>query len=160
MSHIRGMLVELSTHANRNSGTDDHLYIGVYGTDGGREFPLDAPGDDFETGTRVTYVLGDVPETLPEWRRPNFSEPGGPCDPAALHIDLDSVEQVYIRKQAKGFGDSDDDAYQLDTVRVVLRAGDDGRAFILPTPGSKGLWFGNEYGHQAWLRVLGVNPPS
>ena len=48
MPHIRGMKVELHTHYNPFSGTDDHIYIGVYGTDGGREFPLDAPGDDFD----------------------------------------------------------------------------------------------------------------
>lgn len=159
MSHIRGMKVELLTHYNPGSGTDDHIYVGVYGSDGGREFPLDAPGDDFEPRTDVTYVLGTVPATLPGWRRPKYSEPGGRCDPAFLNIDLDSVQQVYLRKQAKGV---DDDAYQLDRVRVVLHAtGDDARAFILSTGGpDKGVWLGNEFGHQVWLHVQGVNPPA
>ncbi|WP_160093670.1 PLAT/LH2 domain-containing protein [Rhodococcus sp. T7] len=154
------MLVELQTHSESGSGTDDHLYIGIFGTDGGREFPLDSPSDDFEAGSHITYVLGETPASQPDWRRPNFSEPGGRCDPAGLGIDLDSVQQVYIRKQARGFTTSDDDAYQLDLVRVILQAGNESRAFILPTTGAKGLWLGNEFGHQAWLRVLGVNPPA
>jgi len=61
MAHVQGIVVILVTGSGRFDATDDKIYIGVVGTDGGREYPLDVAGfDDFEKGTNVTYALGTV----------------------------------------------------------------------------------------------------
>ena len=44
MAHVKGILVELRTATGSGSGTKDHIYIGVQGQGGGREFPLDVRG--------------------------------------------------------------------------------------------------------------------
>ena len=59
MAELTGIAATLTTAATENAGTDDHLYIGVIGTGGGREFPLDYPRfDDFEIEQPITYKLG------------------------------------------------------------------------------------------------------
>lgn len=152
MSHIRGIRVRLRTDSEAGSDTDDHIYIGVAGTGGGREFPLaTAAIDDFERGADVTYVLGTIFEPAPPGaQHPDNSAPGQRNDPARFRIELADVDYVYIRKQGDRSHDGDD-AYQLNSVRVELYA----RPF---DPVSKrtfnafdDLWFGNEFGHQAWL---------
>lgn len=158
MSHIRGMQVYLSTHDDADSGTDDQLYVGVWGTDSGREFPLaSAAIDDFETSTTVSYLLGDVPDdaVLSGAVRADRSTPGAANDPEPLDIELNSVQHVYLKKAAYGSGAGDDNAYKLRYVWVGLyglRQTPD-RTFYLAPP-AEGLWFGNEHGHQAWLKPL------
>ena len=64
-------------------------------------------------------------------------------------MSLDSISTVYLRKQAYGTG-GDDDAWQLGEVTVFLwESYGQYRVFSLTPP--SGLWFGNEFGHQAWL---------
>jgi hypothetical protein len=66
-----------------------------------------------------------------------------------------------VRKQAYGTG-QDDNAWRLESVIVLLYDDD-----TVPLTGSRlfslsarrGMWFGNEHGHQAWLseaRMPGV----
>src|SRR5919112_2190199 len=82
-------------------------------------------------------------------------------DPALVPVDLDSVQYVYARKQAYGTG-GDDDAWRLASVIVLLYDEDTlpltrSRQFALFA--RKGMSFGNEHGHQAWLsesRLPGV----
>ena len=46
---ILGMVVALKTFNSEDAGTDDEIYLGMWGTGGGREFPLSSPNhDDFE----------------------------------------------------------------------------------------------------------------
>ena len=53
MSTLRGITVYIATGGSWRAGTDDALYVGVSGTAGGREFPIDAPlYDDFQRGSR------------------------------------------------------------------------------------------------------------
>ena len=152
MSHLRGMKVRLITHSDANSGTDDHIYIGVVGSRGGREFPLaTANFNDFETGSDVTYVLGTIFDAEPPGaKHPEKSTRGGDNDPQGFRIDLGDVDYVYIRKQGDRSG-GDDDAYQLDFVRVELYAREVDNPSKRTFRASNNLWFGNEFGHQAWL---------
>lgn len=47
-------MVELETSTESWAGTDDHLYAGVFGTEGGREFNLNVSGfNDYEPGSKV-----------------------------------------------------------------------------------------------------------
>ena len=159
MADILGMQVNLVTSQDSDSETDDEIYIGLWGTDGGREFPLSSSDiDDFEKGTFVTYVLGEDPvPTPPTIVCSDRAKPGEANDPAGLQIDLDSVQYVYIRKQAYGTKD-DDNAYKLRSVVVFLYAtpGTGGRIFTLQPP--RELWLANEHGHQAWLKDSGRVP--
>ena len=152
MPHLRGIKVRLGTHSDANSGTGDQIYVGVVGSGGGREFPLDVKGfDDFEEGTDITYVLGTIFDPVPPGaKNPENSKPGGKNDPISFRIDLRDVDYVYLRKQGER-SPSGDDAYQMDFAVVELYA----RPVDSPAKRTfhalDNLWFGNEFGHQAWL---------
>ncbi|MEE2032533.1 hypothetical protein [Rhodococcus chondri] len=156
MADILGMQVNLQTSLDSDSQTDDEIYIGLWGTGGGREFPLSSSTiDDFERGTFITYVLGEAPiPQPPTFVRSDRAKPGEANDPAGLQIDLASVQYVYIRKQAYG-RKGDDNAYKLRSVVVFMYAtpGTGGRIFTLQPP--RELWLANEHGHQAWLEDSG-----
>lgn len=149
MAKMRGMIVRLKTGAGKYAGTDDPLYVGISGTGGGREFPLDVRWfNDFERGSNVKYELGTVWDAPVREgaRRPRDSD-GGWNDPLTAHLDLGNVDRVYLRKQA-GRTQRDDDAYQLDEIEVILY-GDEPelRRFRCDTA----VWLGLEYGLQVWL---------
>lgn len=150
MSHVRGLVVRLRTQSQSGADTDDHIYIGINGSGGGREFPLDVRRfDDFEKGQDVRYWFGTVSDgaILSGAKKPYRSEPGNRNDPASFRIELDQVNSVYIRKQGdrttKG-----DDAYKMDSVEVTLFGASPQKRTFRAT---QDLWFGNEYGLQAWL---------
>src|SRR6185369_6721274 len=151
---ILGIVVDLKTFNSEDAGTDDEIYLGMWGAAGGREFPLSSPNhDDFERNAEDFYLLGHDPGFGFSMHHPSRSETGQPNDPALLPIDLNSIQYVYLRKQAYG-QDEDDDAWKLDHVNVLLY--DDptvplsaSRLFSLYV--RPGLWMGNEHGHQVWL---------
>lgn len=149
MSTLRGIIVYLATGTSRRSGTNDALYVGVSGTAGGREFPLDtALFDDFERRSRVRYALGEIweEEALVGARAPKMSKADW-NDPAYFHVGLREVDRVYLRKQC-GRRKADDDAYQLDEIEVALYgAAGDKRTFR----SASAIWLGLEYGAQVWL---------
>jgi hypothetical protein len=149
MSDVRGILVELVTENEKYAGTDDHIYIGVVGDGGGREFPLDVRGfNDFERGKNVKYWLGDVWDgnVLAGAKNPYQSQ-GGWNDPDKWRIELEDVDQVYVRKGGTRSGGADD-AYKMDRVEVTLYgASPISRTFSRSTD----IWLANEYGLQVWL---------
>ena len=158
---ILGMVVNLQTFNSEDAGTDDEIYLGMWGTGGGREFPLSSRNhDDFERGADDFYILGVDPGFGFPMHRSERSAPGQDNDPALLPIDINSIQYVYLRKQAYG-QQEDDNAWRLESAIVLLY--DDA---TLPLTGSrlfaifarKGLWFGNEHGHQAWLTE--ARPPG
>ena len=149
MSTLRGMVVYLATGTSRRAGTNDAVYVGVSGTAGGREFPLDsALFDDFERRSRVRYALGEVweEEALVGARAPKMSKADW-NDPAYFHVDFGAIDRVYLRKQC-GRRKSDDDAWQLDEVEVVLY-GTEGEKRVFRS--GSAVWLGLEYGAQVWL---------
>lgn len=160
---ILGMVVNLNTFDSEDAETDDEIYIGLWGNAGGREFPLSSEDhEDFERGADDFYVIGVDPGFGFPLIRSDRSAPGEANDPALVPIDLDSIQYVYVRKQAYGTQE-DDDAWRLDSVIVLLYDEDtipltQSRQFALFA--RKGMWFGNEHGHQAWLsesRLPGVH---
>lgn len=161
MAAILGMVVNLITFDSEDAGTDDEIYIGLWGNAGGREFPLSSRDhEDFERGADDIYVLGVDPGF--GFIRSDRSKPGEANDPALVPIDLDSIQYVYVRKQAYG-KQEDDDAWRLQRVIVLLY---DAHTFPLPRSrlffldARKGMWFGNEHGHQAWLSESLVPRPG
>ncbi|MDS0222113.1 hypothetical protein NDI54_12210 [Haloarcula sp. S1AR25-5A] len=142
MSQLDGVFVSLTTGAGQYAGTDDHVYLGICGTVGGREFALNVENfDDWEEGSVVTYGFGP---------RAGFY---GAKDPrtAADQLDrmticLPNVTHVYLRKQ----GDrttSGDDYWELQECHVNLHSPSSTRQFV--STGTARL--GNEYGHKIWL---------
>ena len=149
MSTLRGIVVYLATGTAPRSGTDDALYVGVSGSDGGREFPLDtAFFDDFERRSRVRYALGEVWEEsalvgakVPKLAKASWN------DPTYFHVGLSAIDRVYLRKQC-GRRSRDDDAYQLDEIEVWLY-GPAGEKCMFRS--ASAIWLGLEYGAQVWL---------
>lgn len=147
MSTISGIFVSLTTAGQSWAGTDDHLYLGVVGTVGGREFALNVEGfNDFEKGTIVPYSIGPdasvfggkIPETAP-----------GAL--AEMIICQPNVTHVYLRKQGDRTYEGDD-AWRLSSAFVYLIAsGAPTRVFKSTGPAT----LGNEYGLQVWLAEIG-----
>ena len=179
MTRMRAMVVSLTTDPADDSKTAEQLYVGLWGTSGGREFPLRSRDFDesgnFAAGTTRVFLLGWLPSSAAptEGRQSDRTDPGEPNDPALLPIELDDVEYVYLRKQATGEESDDDDAYQLSIIEVDLfgtgpsgtstsspsahvTANTPEKRFVLDPPG---LWFGNEHGHQAWLKEVRIEQP-
>ena len=146
MKYLRGLVVRLKTGTSKYAGTDDPLYIGVAGTQGGREFPLDVRWfDDFERGSEVKYALGDVWDdgALAGALRPKLAETDW-NDPKLFYVGLEGVDRVYLRKHAAGR----DDAYQLDGIQVAL-FGDDRTRRVFST--TTAIWLGLAYGLTVWI---------
>lgn len=142
MGKITGISVwNLETESGRHTGTDDHVYLGVYGTGGGREFALDVDDyNDWEPGSVDDYEFGS-PTT-------GGREPITAADQLnRIDISLEDVTHVYLRKQ----GDrttAGDDFWEVLECHVLMSSGSDAsRLFSLP--GTARL--GNEYGHKVWL---------
>jgi hypothetical protein len=155
------MVVALNTFDSEDAGTDDEIYLGLWGTGGGREFPLSSSNhDDFERGASDLYMIGVDPGF--GFRQSDRSKPGEANDPALVPIELGSIQYVYLRKQAYGT-EGDDNAWRLSRVIVLLYDAATfplprNRIFFLDAP--KGMWFGNEHGHQAWLSESRVSEPG
>lgn len=150
MKYLRGIVVRVKTGSSRYAGTDDCMYLGVSGTEGGREFPLDIEWfDDFERGSEVKYALGDVwdEEALVGTRRPKMGALDW-NDPKLFYVGIDGIDRLYLRKHAA----ARDDDYQLDGIEVVLY-GDEGvrRGFSSTTA----IWLGLKYGLQVWIPETG-----
>lgn len=149
MTALKGMLVRLKTKNERGAGTDDHIYVGVIGTGGGGEFPLDVPGfNDFESGTDIKYWFGDVWEGQALSGAKNPFEAHRWNDPESRNIDMDKIEYVYIRKHSHK-GGIDDDAWKMDEVEVTLFGPSPVKRSFIKT---SDIWLANEYGLQVWLR--------
>ena len=149
MSTLRGIVVHLSTGTHPQAGTDDALYVGVAGTAGGREFPLDVAWvDDFERRSRAKYALGSVWEesALAGAKVPKGAS-GDWNDPQLFFVGFDAIDRVYLRKHCAKRGGTDD-AYQLDEITVTLYADDDAKRTFRC---SSAIWLGVEYGAQVWL---------
>jgi hypothetical protein len=146
LKYLRGVVVRLKTGTSKYAGTDDPLYVGVEGTQGGREFPLDVRWfDDFERGSEVKYALGDVWDdaALAGAKRPKMAETDW-NDPKLFWLGIDGVDRVYLRKHATGR----DDAYQLDGIEVALFGDDRTRRVFSSTTA---IWLGLAYGLTVWI---------
>jgi hypothetical protein len=162
---LTGIQVVLTTSPDDGdvAGTDDHLYIGIVGKGGGREFPLDSEEENFEPGTEV-FALGSVPgPTSPLWKYPIESKPGELNDPELQNLDLEQVDYVYLRKQGERSPDGDD-FYALGSVDVVLYGPANAdpslqfkRHFHFNRKTIKSLWLANPRGHVVYLPAIDDN---
>jgi hypothetical protein len=149
VSYLRGIVVQLNTGLGKHSGTDDPIYVGVAGTGGGREFPLDVKWfDDFERRSRVKYVLGEVWDADAKAGAKNpIKSRSDWNDPALFYIDFEKIDRLYLRKHA-GRRRADDDAYEMDEVAVTLY-GESPKKRVFRS--GTAIWLGIEYGMQVWI---------
>lgn len=151
MAPITGIKVELKTANEKGADTDAPIFIGVSSTTnggGGREFTLDTAGDDFKKGEQETFILGNAPGN---GKVPQNSKPGEVNDPQRMGLELNDVNQVYIRKQGDLQQKGKDDPYKLESVKIELYAGSGTPKVFQLTASASPLWLGNQFGHQAWL---------
>ena len=151
MGSLKGMIVKLDTKNISWAGTDDHLWIGVFGKGGGREFCLDVRHfDDFEPDAYVKYWFGNVWDgaELSGARKPWQSQATENWNnPSVDDVDLDAVEYVYLRKSGTRRSDRDD-AYVMDDVTVILYGTSPQKRVFQRT---KDIRLSNESGLQVWL---------
>ncbi len=155
MAEMQGMVVRLKTKDEKRAGTDDHIYVGVVGTGGGSEFPLDVPGfNDFKKGHDITYAFGSPwdPDALSGVVKEPYENLGW-NHPTKREISLYDIQYVYIRKHSHS-GDRDDDKWKMDEVEVILY----GPGPYDGAPGHKrtfrktgDIWLANEFGLKVWL---------
>ncbi len=154
MSSISGISVKIQVGSISWAESDDRLYLGVFGKKGGREFSLDVTNyNEFDTVNKlVKFKIGDgccsdVNELLV-----NFSN--GQCNtPITDQIDLNSIEFVYLRKEAKET-ESQDNCLQLKTADVkICDTSGNIRRFKKETL----MYFGHECGLQHFL-IEGPRP--
>jgi hypothetical protein len=161
---LKGIAVFLRTSNDvSDAGTDDHIYVGLVGTGGGREFALATPEEDFEpqpSGQDELFLFGTIWDSTvtsnPSAKKPNASEPGGNNDPARFLVDMELVDYVYLRKQGSLSLDGDDE-YALRSVTVLLYGNGPvaptARQFDFVMSGEKPwLWLANENGHVVYLQ--------
>jgi hypothetical protein len=147
MSELNGIFVSLTTGSSTWAGTDDHLYVDVAGTVGGREFALAVDDfDDFEAGTVVPYSIGPGAAVF------GGREPDTAADQLErMTICQPNVTHVSLRKQ----GDrthAGDDYWELEEVVVYLIAPDTPTRVFVSTGSAR---FGNEYGNRVYLAEVG-----
>jgi hypothetical protein len=159
MSQLTGLGVTLLTATdNDEAETDDNVYIGAFGTGGGREFPF---ASQLKPGQKK-YAFGSIWEggfIDGNTSFPARSKPGEDNDPALVPLEVEQVNFVYIRKI--GDPDSDDDnAYRLQEVTVALYgpAQPTKRVFKFEIPNKKSVWMGNEHGRVIYLKEQRVAP--
>ncbi|MER6046321.1 hypothetical protein K2224_17680 [Streptomyces sp. BHT-5-2] len=90
MADITKISAQITTADVRAAGTDGWVYLGI----AGREFVLSSGGDDFETGSEFTYILGDDS---------NVAE-AEVNDPRRPELDTDDLDRypAYIRLEPEG----------------------------------------------------------
>lgn len=169
MPDLSGIFVTIKTSDKTDSETDDHLFLGIEGTGGGREFNLNVRDfDDFQRGALEQYNLGGVTsqqiqtllnnsEILTQgYRVPYEASKGGKNDPAFLAIDFNKIDRVYLRK----IGDrenNDDNAYRLASIDVWLFSDDGGwKKYFL----YRQALLGSEYGLKIWIPPLEIETIS
>lgn len=169
MTHVRAIHVNIKTAVvPEASMTQDRLYLGLAGNDGGREFPLSVADQElFTAGKGVRLLLGreeDLVSPQPFDFHPDKSEnPNQRNSPRFYRVEQADVTHVYLRKEGD-LTHAGDDAWKLEDVEVQLHdpfAAGSVRRFVNQDPvdvppedGEDEIWLGNEYGHQVWLREL------
>jgi len=150
MGKITGIGIRLFVDTWISADTVDALYLGVYGSQGGREFAVNlndweefAPGNDVMgvLGKHCHFTVDMNPKAL------DGGGVGGDNDPAVNPMDLDSVQFVYVKKML-GTAPSKDDRLRLSWAEVFLCDGSTERMFAKRSR----MGFGFEEGGKHWLR--------
>jgi hypothetical protein len=104
MANISRIDIQIATANVLNAGTDGFVYVGV----AGREFQLDASGNDFEQGANRVYTLGNGANILD----------AGDNDPRNPQLRTEDVDKFpkYVRFEPGG-------DWVLEDVTVTINPG-------------------------------------
>lgn len=153
MERIVAISVTFTTQPQENAGTADPLYLGVYTSHSGREFPLrhQQAVPVFERDTRYEFAF--------KANDPNqayLAGEGQYNNPNSTPIKINPpLPRVYIRKEATNPTGISDDALGISTAVVIIDA--DPTTGLewnnrlepgIPTP----FWLGSEFGQIFYLR--------
>ena len=108
MGLLHGIVARIMVGDEKDAGTDDDVYLGLFGKGGGCEFPLDTRRDDFLTGRLTKMHFGVVWEgeqlngsliahgqsDVPYEHHLNGQTPSGHNSPGARQVDIDLIEYV------------------------------------------------------------------
>ncbi|MGW5820073.1 PLAT/LH2 domain-containing protein [Streptomyces noursei] len=137
MANIERINAYIATGTDSGAGTDAYIYLGI----AGREFLLDASGNDFENGTEFTYTLGDQTNV-------SYPEYNDPRKPQLTTEDLH--HPTYLRFVASGTGPD----WQLDRVTVTVNPNlADAVTYDRKALEGEGntIWLGTSYGERLYL---------
>lgn len=145
MTWMEEIVLTLETDSESWAGTDDHVFLSIVGTAGGREFNLDVENfDDHKEGSTVIYTIGDsfIPEKVPKT---------APAKLTDFPVHLENITHVYLRKD--GFhSEHVDDLWHMKSAQVTVSAGGGTKARSFKTTGGIKLAF--EHGLQVWFAEL------
>jgi len=156
MPNIIGIKVRAATAGGWWSDTNDAVYVGVYGTQGGREFRIDVENfSEFATPNSLqTFSLGQICCRDGSELSVLLSTGKSINDPAAIPLDMDSVQFVYLRKEEHHTALSDD--WLILDLAEVLLCDDSGSLRRFRQNRQMHFWY--ESGLQHWLPE--VEPPK
>ena len=138
MADIIKIEVQCWTKSGNDSGTDDHVYLGL----GGREFCLDTSANDFESGSNQIFILGDGSNL-------NDASKNDPRNPKLNTADLSTFPE-YIRKSGAQKS-KDDDGWYVERVNVTVNPGSSEIKYSR-LAGRDALWLSNESGRMLYLK--------
>lgn len=139
MAAISGILFVVQMSNFDGSGTDGDIYLGI----GGREFYVDSGYDDYERGSYLEYILGDVqlPEIIGTRTRVNNANNNDPRVDFPLDTDDLGRTPVYLRFEPE---DSDDNM-NLHFVAALVYTDQFFIAYLTPQR-LDNLWLGRRSG--------------
>jgi len=136
MTDINVIQARLVTGNRAAAGTDGRVYIGA----AGREFRIDAAGNDFERGANRTYILGQG----------SGVRNAGSNDPRNPQLDTEDLDKypVYLRFEPSGGGPD----WNVERVQVTVNPGRDEVNFDnLRLSGAPDVWLGTNHGKAIYL---------
>jgi hypothetical protein len=143
MANVQSIISYIFTSKVSDSGTDGDVYLGI----GGREFYLDTPNDDYETGSGVNATVG-VNSTV------SNAADNDPRTPLQLRTQDLGNTPVYLRLRSS-------DHWKVSFAAVFVYAGPDAASMQLadryytPVPftgDNGGIWLGPRAGEWLYLR--------
>ncbi len=154
---VSGVNIDITVGSGSWADSKDPIYLGVYGKNGGREFPLQVNGDSpiNTIGATINLVLGTscCNKEGVNYLQIDNSQNLSHNDPLLNPIELEDIEYVYLRKYGGQYASSDDfgelsevSVLFCDNLGNVIRYRKEGR-----------IHFAKEAGLQHWL--VETDPP-
>jgi hypothetical protein len=153
MADIKTIYVTLWTKDIEDGETNGNVYAGI----GGREFYIDSSEDynDFERGDKRTYILGEMPNSVPSNSthniRPEYCDPRKPY---LLKTENLGKFPVYIRFDEIKVGQ---DYWALEYAEINVNPNTDNITYNA-LAGNDYLWLTNLWGNIVFLSI--VNRPT
>ncbi|HEY0413277.1 MAG TPA: hypothetical protein VGD66_09050 [Allosphingosinicella sp.] len=155
MGNVKGVRIDLRIAPQSWASSSDKVFLGLHGSNGGREFRLDGDLNLGNPGDERKLVLGMSCCDAPGYQQVQYSTGMADNDPLLAPIDLGSVRYVYVRKETADTTVVNDDVLSLSSVTVLLC---DAEGAVRRFAKRGKINFSDETGLQHWLGE--VEPPT